>query len=125
MDMSELQQQNYLDGRRRYEETHGKTIAEMDAELERKLAPQRAQPVEAGSSRVDRLLKTIADMERKRGKAPAADSVPVPSTPAPPSPILRATAAFAEALRRIRQGDIAEALAPNGNHKLPPHIAYG
>ena len=78
----------------------------------------------AGSTpEAKRLEQTWKDLELA-GRV-STETVPQVATPAEDGPVLREAKQFAEALRRVRQGDVGEALAPNGNHKLPSHIVYG
>jgi len=72
----------------------------------------------ASTPRVKRLRATIADIERKHGKAPA--SAPKP-TPHEPGPKTRNAMQLAEALRRASRGDIGQASA-TGAHKLPRYV---
>ena len=78
----------------------------------------------ASTPRVKRLLATIADIERKRGPAPA--TAPKPKQ-YPPGPKTREAAKLVEALKRARRGDIGQALGVEqvDVHKLPPHVTYG
>jgi|GEM_PF-6087612 len=77
----------------------------------------------ASTPRVERLRATIADIERKHGKAPA--TAPEPKQ-YPKGKLVREAEQVAEAIRRAKRGDIGQASASIGApDKLPPHIVYG
>jgi hypothetical protein len=109
---AELQKQNYLEGRRRYEEKCGKTIAQLDAELEARLASQGPSTPDVGA----RLQKIVDDYRRRNPEG-------VPKVEKhEEGPTLRQARELAEALGRIRRGHIGEAIA---NHKLEPYLTHG
>ena len=81
MDIAKLQTQTYLDTLRAYEKRHGKTIAEMDAELEARLASQ------AGAA-----------------------STPDEAVEREPGDRLREATEFADALGKLRRGHAGQAL---------------
>lgn len=70
---------------------------------------------------VERLRQTIAQLEAKR---PAPATAPPPKQ-YPPGPLVREAEKVAEAIRQARQGNIGQASAPNGAHKLPRHVVRG
>jgi len=109
MSIAETQKRIYVETVRAYEAKHGKTIAEMDAELETRLASQ------TGSSEAEKLKKIVADYRRKHPDEP-------PKVATEVGPQTRAAMKFAEALRRARQGQAVEA---SGNHKLEPFRVVG
>lgn len=82
----------------------------------------------ATSTAASRRLARTWEALTAAGKVEATPSTPATATPDPTTPLLRETAEFAEALRRIRSGDLVEASAPSttsATHKLPPHTVYG
>jgi hypothetical protein len=84
---------------------------------------RKLQGTGASTPAVDRLRATIADIERKHGKAPATAPKPEPMAPGPKT---REVAPMVEALRQARRGNVGEASATTGApHKLPPHVTYG
>lgn len=85
----------------------------------------RRSQANPAASRADKIRRVCEGYWRKHGKPEKRQAQAEPAKPAREVGPKEAEALLlAEALRRAKQNQIAEASAP-GSHKLPPHVVYG